>query len=147
MANYNKVMVKEMVTKDGEFPIVKVEILDNKDTVIDTGYLSPFRGYCFQVSETKEGENDMGASSVIGLGHVLDVHYVRSSKSIYSSNKSIDGVIEELLLGQAIIALTHNWSKQAAIVAANNLRLTYLTEITPMGVFIRECRKYLQQRV
>jgi hypothetical protein len=40
---------------------------------LSTGYLTPFRRYCFQVSLNERGDCDMGSSPVIGdMRHVLN---------------------------------------------------------------------------
>jgi hypothetical protein len=65
-------------------------------TVLTRGWLMPFRGYCFQVSGSKKGEGDMGASPALQpfremLGTVPDDE---------------SGTVKKTLLkGQALIAM------------------------------------------
>lgn len=41
-------------------------------------YLVPFRGYCFQVCGSSDGQNDCGSNEVVGLVNVLNADYGRA---------------------------------------------------------------------
>ena len=56
------------------------------------GYLAPFRHYCFQVSDTINGEGDMGSSPIVRLDEV--VNYLE------------DGTDKAVLKGLAMLALS-----------------------------------------
>ena len=59
----------------------------------DEYYLSPFRGYAFQVSNTINGVGSVGCSEVVGLGNIVKAcdGYVgtASNSSIYAANVSL----------------------------------------------------------
>ena len=65
----------------------QMELLANGEVF---GYLSPFRGYCFQVSEDTKGNCDLGASEIVDIKTVVD---------------ALPGKAETLLKGLAITAL------------------------------------------
>lgn len=79
--------LKLMVTSD----------LGEDGTATRSYYLSPFRGYRFQVSGNADGECDYGSSEVIGLGNVVaacDGYKAPSSNSsIYAANDSMCQII------------------------------------------------------
>lgn len=84
------------VTIDYHSDIPQVEvIIESYDgsKFIRKGWLSPFRGYRFQVSGTRNGRGDYGSSPVM-----------RYSKELASVHPTL---IEDLLRGQAIIAVEH----------------------------------------
>lgn len=51
----------------GTIPTVKISICDieSREEILPSGYLSPFRRYCFQVSGNEGGEYDMGSSPAL----------------------------------------------------------------------------------
>lgn len=70
----------------------------------EKGYLTPFRGYRFQVSGTKDGQGDCGSSQVVGLGNIVRTlekcePIGKEATSIYASNTYVlNGVLEDLAL-------------------------------------------------
>jgi hypothetical protein len=68
-------------------------------------WLSPFRLYSFQVSDTYEGEGTVGESAVVGLANVVDAHYGTNRSQGYQSNLSMDSIHKEILLGLASRAM------------------------------------------
>ena len=79
------------------FPTIEVRII-NPDglTVLTRGWLMPFRGYCFQVSGTRKGEWDLGASPAL--------QPFREMMATVPDDES--GTVKKALLkGQALIAL------------------------------------------
>ena len=59
----------------------------------DEYYLSPFRGYAFQVSYTINGVGSAGSSEVVGLGNIIKAcdgyNGSMSNSSIYAANVSL----------------------------------------------------------
>lgn len=55
--------------------VLNMPVLEIDIGIVDNvkGYLSPFRYYKFQVSETKAGEVDLGSSAIVGLKHFTDI--------------------------------------------------------------------------
>ena len=103
----NKLHLKEMTIKADGIPILTVEIIDSDNNeAIRTGYLSPFRFYCFQVSTTEDGVGDAGSSQVIGLRRLMDAQ-IPAGKNLpgFQTNVDDDGTKFELLKGQIYIAL------------------------------------------
>ena len=47
---------------EGRIPQMKVTLLDKKGNAVAKGYLTPFRGYRFQVSGNAEGVNDLAST-------------------------------------------------------------------------------------
>jgi len=80
------------ITEYEGVPTLEITLPDGR-----TGYLAPFRGYCFQVSKSLEGEYDLGSTSVVGLGNFIGVQRTPNSLSIYSSNGApLKGVLADL---------------------------------------------------
>lgn len=79
------------------FPVLEIRVImpDNL-TVLTRGWLMPFRGYCFQVSGTRKGEWDLGASPAL--------QPFREMLSTVPDDES-GTVKKSLLKGQALIAL------------------------------------------
>ena len=81
----------EIVYVDG-MPMMKIPCIDMwKDKEVEHNYyLSPFRGYCFQISGNAEGVGDYASTPVVGLGNIIKAcrgyEAPGSSLSIYSSN-------------------------------------------------------------
>lgn len=83
-------------------PILKIAcVLDNEEqSEIITGYLSPFRGYRFQVSATHDGNMDLGSSSVVGLANLKIDNWGRETPTaLTASNCSLIGITKEILKG------------------------------------------------
>lgn len=83
----------EIVYVDG-MPMMKIPCIDMwKDKEVEHNYyLSPFRGYCFQISGNAEGVGDYASTPVVGLGNIIRAcrgyEAPGSSLSIYASNFS-----------------------------------------------------------
>jgi hypothetical protein len=97
---------------------IAVLVNENGDEI---GFLSPFRGYSFQVSGDFEGHGDMGSSRVIGLANVLTAEL---PKQIAPSNLYWEETKKELLKGQAMLAL-YNFGKYAGVTVD-----TYTSELS-----------------
>ena len=57
----------EIIQEPEHIPHIEVLIRDEEGNNIRTGYLSPFRGYCFQVSGDAKGVGDYGSSDTLDL--------------------------------------------------------------------------------
>ena len=91
------VELDNLTLTDSGFPIMEVRIINpDRLTVLTRGWLMPFRGYCFQVSGTREGEWDLGASPAL--------QPFQEMLATVPDDES--GTVKKTLLkGQAIIAL------------------------------------------
>ena len=69
----------------------KMPQLEVMSSNVVVGYLTPFRHYCFQVSNTINGEGDMGSSPIVRLDEI--VNYLE------------DGTDKAVLKGLAMLAL------------------------------------------
>lgn len=87
--NKNAITLGNIVYNDSN-NMPQLEVMLNGTTV---GYLTPFRHYCFQVSDTIDGDGDMGSSPVVRLDEV--VNYLE------------DGTDKAVLKGLAMLALSH----------------------------------------
>ncbi len=123
------------------FGIPVLELVSDGNTV---GWLSPFRGYRFQVSATKEGEHDLGATEVIGLKHVVEVEYNTTSEKRYGyqSNVGSEEIQDELLAGLASIAIAKfsTGINRAYLMPSVNLNSMFNPQFTE---FIHNCRIWL----
>lgn len=82
--------LKDFTIKDDNFPMCTVVLKDENGNEKITGYVTPFRGYRFQVSGTEEGIGDNGASPILFM------------ESYCRNNKQYD---RELLRGQLALCL------------------------------------------
>lgn len=84
--NLTNVETMEIVV-NAKIPTMKFVIDENHKY-----FLTPFRGYAFQVSYTEDGVGDAGSSDVVGLGNLvraLDGYaYPGSRSSLYAANVS-----------------------------------------------------------
>ena len=91
---FNTAKSLEIVTSEDGFPQLRIPCIDiwTDEEVEHDYYLSPFRGYCFQISGNSNGEGSYASTPVIGLGNVIRAcrgyHRTPSSSSIYASNFS-----------------------------------------------------------
>ena len=99
---YEKVKIGGIIFGEQNMPVAVLE--DSQGVAI--GYLTPFRGYSFQVSGSLDGAGDLGSSQVIGLGNVLHVKKgEEGSQLLKRSNLNWDETNRDLLKGQAALAL------------------------------------------
>ena len=94
----------EIITSTDGFPQLRIPCIDIDgygDRKEHDYYLSPFRGYRFQISGNERGGYDYASTPVIGLGNVVRACRgyeapVGSRSSIYSSNFSsiVEGIFE-----------------------------------------------------
>lgn len=106
------VTLGNIIKTEAGMPIL--EVLLNEEC---TGYLSPFRGYCFQVSMTSSGQWDMGSSPVLGLKNILEATVPGVIGSGYQSNLTWDGEAQACLLkGLALQALVEYSSRENAVL-------------------------------
>lgn len=90
-------------------PILTLVCVDKAGNEVITGFLSPFRGYSFQVSASFEGQVDLGASQVVGLANIKVNDWGDANKTktaATSSNCSLDGITKELMKGLMLDAIT-----------------------------------------
>lgn len=78
-------------------PVLELHVEDNGRKV-NTVYLSPFRGYRFQVSGTLDGVGDYGSTEVVGLGNVLHAKFRRVDGFSGKSNLPMEKMGREMLL-------------------------------------------------
>lgn len=68
-------------------------------------YLVPFRGYCFQMCGTSDGQNDCGSNEVVGLNNVLTADYGRAIHAGFSygtqSNVTLENIGKNMLRNMA----------------------------------------------
>lgn len=115
--------VEYLEIEETRIPTMHLAIKNDYDEIVYDGWLSPFRGYKFQVSKTKDGEWDKGSSGVIGLKHCL---VPVSSGRGYESDFDRDGIHKELIYGQIMLALT-DW------ISGFHGNLSYEDQFVDMG--------------
>lgn len=114
MTNVNemsKVTAMEIMNHgdSSKMPMIKLTVtsdLGEDGTISRSYYLSPFRGYRFQVSGNADGECDYGSSEAIGLGNVVaacdNYKAPSSNRSIYSANDTMMQIIFRSLISNAL---------------------------------------------
>lgn len=103
--NYDFKIGKEII----HMPILNVACvtMDEREAEIISGFLSPFRGYKFQVSATYDGQNDLGSSDVVGLANLRILSKGKDTPTASTvSNCSIEGINKIILSGLMLDALT-----------------------------------------
>lgn len=131
-----KIKFTKVIISESGFP--QIELTTFVDGTEDVKrYLSPFRGYCFQVSMTTDGDCDCGTSVVIHLGSIINsslskrdceeilkglafTAIIDYSKGPYaSSNRDIDikipnpiSISEESKFLEEFLEATYNWLKK-----------------------------------
>lgn len=125
----------EFLRQEGDgIPHMKVTLTDAEGNKVTEGYLSPFRGYRFQVSGNSRGSGDYGSTIVMDLRDLI----MRSAKPYQASD------LLEMMAQQAIyefIKVTLNMG-DGKIVAAGIDHFSIPNSAT-MGKFIEESMKWL----
>ena len=86
---------------------IPIAVIVDAETQEEVGYLSPFRGYRFQVSQTFDGCGDLGSSDVVGLNKILHCNAPKDLGEFgYNSNLGWEDTCIEFLMGQALVALS-----------------------------------------
>ena len=144
---------KRVNVEEGKMPVLKVDAIlekgeyvndggrsltfvakeEEETVIIRSGYLSPFRGYKFQVSGTEDGDWDLGSSKVIGLANI-DYFRKGSGFSPYASNADRYDAIIELFKGQAMLALNEFYGAKIT-----------RKEIKTLDDFCEECVDYINK--
>lgn len=106
MKKYNVEISKGYYTEEG-VPTILIRIRDDgTGMAMLKGYLQLFRGYRFQVSRTL-GEHDYGSSRVLGgRDGYLSIFKDEAGQPRFDTDDA-----EDLLLGQAVIALEQFFAK------------------------------------
>ena len=112
---------KEIVRHECGMPILVIEndiesIGRGNKVYHETGYLSPFRKYAFQVSDNIEGQYDKGSSKVIGLNNILNMT-IQNPEIVRPDQFETNF---ELLKGQALIAIM-NYVKNEGVDIKNGV--------------------------
>ena len=141
--NVNKQL--EIVYAEG-MPQLKIPCLDiwAEDKVREHDYyLSPFRGYCFQISGTADGVGDFASTPVIGLGNVIlasrAYHKLPSSSSIYASNFSS---LEKGIFDSLINACIDKFE-----ISCENSFMEFSNTMKVIPKFTQECIDYISAAV
>lgn len=87
----SKLVFKEIKKHECGMPIL---IMYNEEIKRDV-YLSPFRLYRFQISDTFDGQGDSASSEVIGLNNLFTIGCTKGYGS--QSNAGLSGTVIELL--------------------------------------------------
>jgi len=107
----------DLVLKDRE---VQCEVVHHEDLPVlkitiekITGYLTAFRGYRMQVSDTVSGIGDSGSTTVIGFGNIILAQWpdTDSRSSLFAENMTpVRGILYDL----AFLAI-HKWCNSLGI--------------------------------
>ena len=119
---------------EGEIPHMKITLLDEEGNKITSGYLTPFRGYRFQVSGDSRGSGDFGSTFVMDLRALMEC----LAKPYQASD------ILEMMADQAIflfIKTTLNMGRGK--INAKCIDFFSIANSDTMGKFIEECMKWV----
>ena len=141
-----KIKFGEIVSEEGKIPVLELLVVDENDETITIGYLSPFRGYKFQVSGTDKGEGDCGGSIVIGLARCIT--FTDGDGPTYYSNEDRKGIAIELLRGQASLAISQfcrptSWHGQYIPPKMYD----WINDNNPFEQFINLCYDYIKKNM
>ncbi len=131
------------ITFSGEMPIL---VLTNGERKL---YLSPFRGYKFQVSNSIEGDWDLGSSRVVGLGNIISSSYDKKG-DVYASNLTKEGIekyIFELMAKEAIEEAMKYPDIKGVIDRAMFKEYTGSGQYKLFRDFINACHDYILHRM
>ena len=144
---FNKEKQLEIIFINGmpmmKIPCIDIWAEDAEDKVREHDYyLSPFRGYRFQISGDENGSGDYASTPVIGLGNIVLAYNTykvpNSASSIFASNSSsiAYGIFE------AFITSTIDKFESRC---DNTFSFKNMYEIIPQ--FTEECIKYIEEKV
>ena len=135
MTNLTSVKTIEIMVAEGGMPMLKLKGEGGRSL----GYLTPFRGYCFQVSFTAEGNGDKGSTSVVGLGKLAyalkHMSEVCSLSSLYSSN------------GDSLNLVFGDLAELAIYKSGSILDLEEYADYTIFNTFVSDCVKYIREKI
>lgn len=97
---------------------IPVGILTDDDGV-EVGYLTPFRGYSFQVSNTFNGQGSAGTTPVFGLNRLLDARLGTDKSVGYQSNLGNGSTKAFLMKTAALYAISDFVQKRTKMAAAH----------------------------
>ena len=117
-----------------------IGILTNDDGM-EVGYLSPFRGYSFQVSATFEGHSDLGSTQVFGLNNLLDARFGTERNLGYQSNLRMDTVKVYLLKLAAKEAVDIFLQRTQSLLKEHGIETYRVFEDTPCEPYLGEGKK------
>lgn len=121
-AEFKQAEFDTVVTFEGHTGIPTLKITDGSHA----GYLTPFRGYCFQVSGNKKGDGDYGSSGNIPFAE------------IYKSINSKVAVIN--IMKAAAIEAVYAWCERFGCISPST-NITWAD--TPFKEFLNESFKWV----
>ena len=128
-AKYEMVRVPE-----GRIPVMKVTLIDADKNAIKEGYLTPFRGYRFQISDTVKGEGDRGSSYTMDLRSMV----TNTSMPDYQASDMLE-MFAQYTINEFIRTTLNNDDD----IIIKNLDFFSLKNSDCMGCFIEETMKWL----
>lgn len=151
------IKIQDVVIKDGYPELSLLYISKNTDPrnnidppfVIRHVWLTPFRGYAFQVSGTINGEGDLGSTPVVGLGNIINAFATYtgnpgSRSSIYASNFKLSDLPRPIFAAMAKAAIMEfhmnaNWQIRASTEPRSPyMKFSYGDEQN-LNIFVRLC--------
>ena len=121
-------------TTEGSIPRMKITLTDAEGKKVAKGYLSPFRGYRFQVSGNAKGIGDYGSTKVMDLKDLI----MRSAKPYQASD--LLGMMAEHAVYE-YIKITLNLLEGE--VVASCIDYFSIANSDTMGKFIEESMKWI----
>ena len=119
---------------EGRIPQMKITLLDEEGNQIRKGYLTPFRGYRFQVSGNAEGVGDYGSTYVMDLRALMQC----LAKPYQASD------VLEMMANQAIYEhIKNTLNIGEGKINAKCIDFYSIANSDTMGKFVEECMKWL----
>lgn len=136
----------------GKMPVLEIIITFDLDGETEevTNYLSPFRGYAFQVSTELTGGADLGSTEVVGLKHATNI--ATGVGAGWSSNCSQVEIAKRQLAALATVAINHRSYYGNQVIEIP--RIDYygrgaarqiFSEMKTFSEFIDDCWKYIEE--
>lgn len=155
------IKMQDVVIKDNGPQLSLLYISKNTDprntidppVVIRHVWLTPFRGYKFQVSATINGEDDLGSTLVVGLGNIIEAMNAypgnpTSKSSIYASNYKMPDITHQIFDAMAKSAIMEfqmnaNWRLRGSREPSTPYMCLSYDDDRNLSIFIRLCIEYV----
>lgn len=130
------IKIKEVQSINPETKVLISYVGQSKCPVLqlDDSYLAPRKGCMFQVSQTEDGEWDLGASEVIGLGNVV--------RAFSTYEKPMNGFSAFSSNSEPVKIIFRTLAKEAMTNA--QIEISYTHQDT-FNQFIEECITWVEE--
>lgn len=125
----------------GGLPLLEIHYRDPERNTDRIGYLSPFRGYKFQVSKTRKGDWDVASTDVVGLGNIIlatenlptppnNPRLSIYASNIYYNNGDVARTVFKAMVFQTIAKLANRFGLIIDIDSVSDDRINTFCQMT-----------------